>query len=128
MVASPAESKPGQDHNTLTYPTPPKACSERKGEFPALPNTGAAADIFPKVSNLPLDAIQVGERHRRDMGDIDGLAASIREIGLLNPITVDENGRLLAGARRLAACKRLGLETVEVKIVRCSDDLQGSVR
>ena len=72
--------------------------------------------------------IIVGERHRRDMGDIDGLAASIAEIGLLNPITIDENGRLLAGARRLAACKQLGLEQIEVRIVRCRRPLQGSVR
>jgi ParB family chromosome partitioning protein len=67
------------------------------------------------------------------MGDIEGLAASIAEIGLLHPITVDENGLLLAGARRLAACKQLGLETIEVRIVRCDgtsalDDLQRGVR
>ena len=66
-----------------------------------------------------INKIIIGERHRRDLGDIDGLAASIADIGLLNPITVDENGRLLAGARRLAACKRLGMEKIEVKIVRC---------
>jgi hypothetical protein len=27
--------------------------------------------------SLPIDSIVVGERHRRDMGDIDGLAASL---------------------------------------------------
>jgi hypothetical protein len=44
--------------------------------------------------------IIVGERHRRDLGDIAGLAASMADIGLLHPITVDQDGRLLAGARR----------------------------
>lgn len=63
--------------------------------------------------------IQVGKRHRRDLGDVDALAASIEDIGLLNPITVDEDGRLLAGARRLAACKRLGWKMVPVNVVRC---------
>jgi ParB family chromosome partitioning protein len=53
-----------------------------------------------------IDEIIIGERHRFDMGDVDGLMASIAAIGLLNAITVDENGCLLAGARRLAACKR----------------------
>ena len=48
----------------------------------------------------------VGDRTRYDFGDIAGLATSIAKIGLLNPITVDENGRLLAGARRLSTCKR----------------------
>jgi hypothetical protein len=37
---------------------------------------------------------------------IDQIIIGDRTVGLLNPITVDENGRLLAGARRLAACKR----------------------
>jgi ParB family transcriptional regulator, chromosome partitioning protein len=62
--------------------------------------------------------IRVGERHRRDLGDIGGLAESIADIGLLQPIVVNEDGLLLAGARRLAACKHLGWETVPV-IVRC---------
>ena len=44
------------------------------------------------------------------MGDVDGLMASIAAIGLLNPITVDENGCLLAGARKLRGLKRLDLQ------------------
>jgi ParB family chromosome partitioning protein len=62
--------------------------------------------------------IKIGQRHRKDLGDIAGLAASIAAIGLLNPITVDQDGRLLAGARRLAACKLLGMEKVEVRVMR----------
>jgi ParB family chromosome partitioning protein len=69
-------------------------------------------------TEMPIADITIGERHRSDLGDIEGLAASIADIGLLNPITVDERGQLLAGARRLAACKLLGLEQVEVRIIR----------
>ena len=65
-----------------------------------------------------IDRIFVGPRTRRDMGDIAALAASIGDLGLLNPITVDEDGRLLAGARRLAACKLLGWTEIPVT-VRC---------
>jgi ParB family chromosome partitioning protein len=72
------------------------------------------------VTEIDIRSIKVGKRHRRDLGDIDALAASIEDLGLLHPITVDEHGRLLAGARRLAACKRLGLKEVEVKVVRCA--------
>ena len=43
--------------------------------------------------------IRVRKRHRRDLGDIEALAASIAAIGLINPITIDEGGRLLAGAK-----------------------------
>ena len=52
------------------------------------------------------------------MGDIESLAASIAAVGLIHPIAVDEDGLLLAGARRLAACKQLGLKEVEVKILK----------
>jgi ParB family chromosome partitioning protein len=69
-------------------------------------------------ASFPLANIRVGKRHRRDMGDIAGLAASISDIGLLNPITVDEDGRLLAGARRLVACKRLGWKEIPVNVMR----------
>jgi hypothetical protein len=31
---------------------------------------------------LPIDKIQIGTRHRREMGDIASLAASIKELGL----------------------------------------------
>jgi ParB family chromosome partitioning protein len=67
---------------------------------------------------MPVDKICVGKRHRRDLGDIAGLAESIEDLGLLHPITVDQDGRLLAGARRLAAYKRLGRTEIPVKIVR----------
>lgn len=51
------------------------------------------------------------DRQRQDMGDIDRLAESIRDVGQLQPILVhlDEDGRyrLIAGGRRTAACKQL---------------------
>lgn len=72
------------------------------------------------MSCRPVNAIKIGKRHRRDLGDIDALAGSIEDIGLLNPITVDEKNRLLAGARRLAACKQLGWKTILVNVVRCA--------
>ncbi|MGE5147438.1 MAG: ParB N-terminal domain-containing protein [Candidatus Eiseniibacteriota bacterium] len=68
----------------------------------------------------PIGEITIGERHRGDLGDIAALAASIEDIGLLNPITVDESDRLLAGARRLAACKQLGWKQIPVRVVRCA--------
>ena len=73
----------------------------------------------PPVRSIAIADIVVGKRHRREMGDIAGLADSIQDIGLLHRITVDENGRLLAGARRLAACKLLGWTEIPVNIVRC---------
>lgn len=59
------------------------------------------------MPDLPISKIVVGERRREDAGDIDGLAASIKRYGLLHPIVVDEANNLVAGGRRLEACKRL---------------------
>jgi ParB family chromosome partitioning protein len=71
---------------------------------------------------LPLDLIEVGPRHRQDLGDIDALAASIRELGLLQPIVVTPQGQLVAGARRLAAVSMLGWAMVQVRVVTGLDD------
>jgi len=50
-----------------------------------------------------IDEIVVGERHRRDLGDIDALARSMADPGLLQPIVIRPDDRLLAGHRRLAS-------------------------
>src|SRR5215468_2818907 len=58
-----------------------------------------------KTENLPVDKIHVGQRHRMEMGDIEALAANIRQMGLLQPIGVDPFFHLIFGFRRLWACK-----------------------
>jgi N6-adenosine-specific RNA methylase IME4/ParB-like chromosome segregation protein Spo0J len=68
--------------------------------------------------------IKVGERHRRDMGDIAGLAASMAELGLLQPIVVRPDGKLIAGERRLRAAEQLGWTNIPVTVV----DLEAVVR
>ena len=59
-------------------------------------------------------SIQVGRRHRTELGDIDTLAASIDRDGLLQPITITPDGVLVCGARRLAAIQQLDWKTVNV--------------
>lgn len=51
----------------------------------------------------PVGKIKVGKRHRKDFGDLKGLAADINEHGLLQPIVVNEHNQLIAGERRLKA-------------------------
>ena len=65
------------------------------------------------MTTMRIEAIQVVGRHRRDLGDLESLAASIKEHGLLNPITVTPAGRLLAGERRLAAARMLGWTMIQ---------------
>lgn len=66
--------------------------------------------------------IIIGDRHRKSMGDIDALARSIAKVGLLQPILVKPDGNLIAGARRLAACKLLGLADIPVTVATNLDD------
>lgn len=61
-----------------------------------------------------VESIQVGSRHRAELGDLDELAASIDRDGLLQPITITPDGVLVCGARRLAAIKQLGWRKVNV--------------
>ena len=44
-------------------------------------------------------------RQRRDLGDLTDLAASINSIGLINPIAITRENILIAGERRLTACR-----------------------
>jgi N6-adenosine-specific RNA methylase IME4 len=73
---------------------------------------------------IPIARIRVGKRHRKDLGDIAGLAAAIRELGLLHPVVVRPDGMLIAGARRLRAVEQLGWTEIPVTVV----DLDSIVR
>ena len=60
-----------------------------------------------------------------DAGELDELAASIREHGIIQPLIVSpgKNGAyvLIAGERRLQAAKKAGLQTVPVILRQASD-------
>jgi ParB-like chromosome segregation protein Spo0J len=66
------------------------------------------------MMTLPIANIIIGPRYRQDMGDIDALAKSMTELGLLHPVVVDKKNNLIAGARRLEAARRLGWTEVPV--------------
>ena len=72
-----------------------------------------------------IDHIVIEEtlRIRRDAGDIAALENSIRKVGLLNPIVIDEKNRLVAGYRRLMACRNLGWREIAVTVVDFDGDV-----
>jgi len=61
--------------------------------------------------------ITIGSRNREDLGDIKALAASIEKYGLIHPIVINSDGSLVAGRRRLGACKLLGWTEVPIRIL-----------
>ncbi len=70
-----------------------------------------------EVLEVRTNLIKVGDRFRKDMGDLDSLAASIKDVGLLQPIGIDSNYRLIFGERRLRACEILGLERIAARFI-----------
>ncbi len=81
--------------------------------------------VISEPFSIPLSSIEVEPRHRQDYGDIEDLAESIKEVGLIQPIVLarthmdatSESGdvdwwkyTLVAGGRRLAALKIIDIE------------------
>ena len=65
---------------------------------------------------MKIDAITIGaDRQRKDIGELEGLAGSIKRVGLIHPIIVDEDNILISGERRLRACRLLGWEEIDTK-------------
>lgn len=66
---------------------------------------------------IHVDGIQIKEGRRElDADHVRELADSIRELGLLNPITVDKEHTLIAGLHRLEAVKLLEWPEVECTV------------
>lgn len=73
---------------------------------------------------IKIDEIVVGSRARVDLGNIEELANSIKENGLLQPIAVDTEGFLIDGQRRIEAAKLLGWTDIEAHRLTVNDILK----
>jgi ParB family chromosome partitioning protein len=90
---------------------------------------GSERPTSGSVMELPVDKILPNPhqpRSRMDPGEIDELAASIREHGVIQPLIVTEGDQpggytLIAGERRLLAARQAGLAAVPVIIREASD-------
>lgn len=78
--------------------------------------------------HMRIEAVRVDGRYRKDLGDITSLAKSIADVGLINPITVTTDGRLIAGERRLEAVRLLGLDTIPAFTVAGLDEAVAKLR
>jgi ParB family chromosome partitioning protein len=80
------------------------------------------------IAQVPIDSIQRNPRQPRekfDLEELENLAASIREHGVIQPLIVspgkNEIYTLIAGERRLQAARKAGLKTVPVVIRHATD-------
>jgi hypothetical protein len=69
------------------------------------------------AEEIPISRITVGPRHRKDMGDLESLAASMAARGLLQPVAVRPDDTLVAGARRIKAALMLGWDRIAAHVV-----------
>jgi ParB family transcriptional regulator, chromosome partitioning protein len=101
-----------------------------RGLAALIPPGEAGVPTRASLAELPLDAIQPNPRQPREVFDdaeLDGLATSIADLGVLQPVVVRPLGEdiyeLIAGERRLRAAKRAGLERIPA-VVRHTEDGQ----
>lgn len=67
-----------------------------------------------KLKHHPLN------REIYSLTDIDDLVSSIKEVGLLQPLVVDQKYQVISGNRRLEAIRTLKIKTVEVQKIKVS--------
>ncbi len=84
-------------------------------------NTPVAAT--PVLRAIPLDQIDTDDTQpRQHKGDLRELIASIRDRGVLQPITVSQQGsnqyRIVAGERRYTAAKKAGLKVIPAMVMQ----------
>lgn len=73
---------------------------------------------------MKIDEIIVKDRIRKDTGGMMELINDIKANGLINPVTINTDHVLLAGYRRLTACKALGMEDIPVHMVSTESEEQ----
>lgn len=73
------------------------------------------------IESIDIASIKVKKRIRGSNVSIQPLVESIQKYGLLEPIVIDQNNRLIAGFRRLEACKKLGFTTILANVVSVED-------
>lgn len=66
---------------------------------------------------VDIEKVKVGDRIRKDMGNLEELSEDIKKNGLINPPVVTPDYELIAGERRLQAMKELGYKQVEVRVM-----------
>jgi ParB family chromosome partitioning protein len=80
-----------------------------------------SAEINMKIA---IKNIIVKNRIRRELGDIEALAESLKQYGQISPVVINGKNILIAGGRRLEAAKLLGWQEINAVIIETSDKLE----
>ncbi len=101
-----------------------------RGLSALIPSDPTGDGPLPGVREVPTSQIEPNRYQPRDFFDeesLAGLTASIRELGVLQPVLVRQVGpnsyELVAGERRWRAAKRAGLQFIPVVVRDITDEL-----
>lgn len=70
-----------------------------------------------QTTTININDIKLNSEYLRTQTDVDTLKSSIENVGLINPLTINKDNELLAGARRYQALKELGMTDIPVHVV-----------
>jgi ParB family chromosome partitioning protein len=105
------------------------AAADRDQYYPAASESQAQEDVGAYFEEIPVGAITPNPRQPRQVFDeemIEELAASIRVVGLLQPVVVRKvmpgHYELIMGERRWRACEIAGLSQIPAIVRETSDD------
>ena len=117
-MASPKKAALGKGLSAL-LPSQPDAPADETGTRTRLYNFEERRRLAGRVADLDVEAIRPNPYQPRtdfDEGALDELAASVAQLGIIQPLTVralgDGRYELISGERRLRASRRAGLKRV----------------
>ncbi|WFP17989.1 ParB/RepB/Spo0J family partition protein [Citricoccus muralis] len=129
---TPARRKTTQERGPVRreMPNPLSTATSRRNRDVELPvNSAEPEQPGPELRSLPIDTIVPNPRQPRDVfneEDMDELIASIREVGVLQPIVVrptnSDHYELVMGERRWRASRAAGLMEIPVIIRHTADE------
>lgn len=123
---SPSAPEPDSDPSAPSAPSDPS-------DAPDTASRGLLAVPGAEFAEIPIHEVRENPRNPRTMFDddeLDELAYSLREVGVLQPVVVrpipvtadGESFELVMGERRWRAARRAGLESIPAIIRETSDD------
>ena len=127
-----AETVDGLLHQQPAAPAAPETPAEAPQEEESAPVEAAPEETTPEenVLLLPLDRIRPNPQQPRlsfDRESLDALAVSIRNFGLIQPITVRRSGEfyeIISGERRFRAARIAGLSEVPAFVREAETDVR----
>lgn len=105
----------------MTHYSPSATCIHTSTGVAASTNSQTTTQVVGQphfTISVNIEDIKVDD-DRRPLGDISGLVSSIQTSGLLHPITITQDHTLVAGTRRIAAYRALGLGQIPAHVITC---------